>query len=104
MDIEFTGNYREIVLELAISVDEVYVEDRKGVSQCKYVFQIEEGATYYDWTRDEVSKPVPEALVGFWMTKWACDTEYYSLKDRISKDTWVKCEHQEVKRMEWVEI
>ena len=100
----FTEPEKEILHNVANEVDDFLDDQRKGVAQSKYVLQVEEGETWYDWQNDKHDIPVPPELVGHWMMSYAADTDELSFSDAIDKMHWSKCEKKEVVTMEWVEL
>lgn len=110
MSKEFTQKEIYILTEVASEVDEIYVEDRKGVSQTKYVMVVKDG-TYddfstYDGTNDEgcFDIPIPEDLIGTWMMSHHCDLRYETLKDCIKGYDWVKCKQVDKVITVWEEV
>lgn len=105
----FTEIERGILNQVAIEVEEFHVDERRGVSQNKYVFRVEGDAVYVDFKDGltligEFEKPVPEELTGHWMMCCADDLKYSTLQECIRTYDWVKCRSVEVKSMEWEEI
>lgn len=101
--IEFTDKEIKILKDVAIAVEEVYVEDRKGISQTKYVMRVDEGE-YTDWNSDfGDEKPVPKKLIGTWMMAYGCDLRDECLSDCFEYH-WVRCEQEEVTTFEWVAV
>lgn len=92
-----------IVVEVAEYVDEVYVEDRKGISQTYYVLYISPKSVYLNDYGHTLN--VPENLVGYWRQKFAEDNRYESWQEQLVADPsgWCKCEPFEkvVTTTEW---
>ena len=99
---QFEGKDLEIVLEVSREIEEVYVEDRKGRQQTKYVMEVISD-DYWDFDEDDVLQ-VPEHLKGQWMMEYANDLEYETLNDCLRRYSWVKCEQVEKTVLVWEKI
>jgi len=104
MSRRFTEDEIEILKEVAVYVDEVYIDDRKGISQTSYVFTVPENCKYFCW-RKNLEVEVPTDLVGTWMQSYAGDnSDIYSVKLALPLYSWVKC-HKVEKTIEvWEEL
>ena len=91
MSREFNAEERVMLYQVAEEVEEIYVEDRKGISQTKYVFEVKEGATY--WGEEAEEGVVADEYVGFWMMSYADDLGCIGLGEAIRDYNWVRCEH-----------
>ena len=105
MSRRFTEDEQIILDDCCREIDEIYVEDRKGISQTKYIFEVKEG-TWWDWrlTDEDGMVNIPEVLVGTWMMQHAEDLSYDNLAYCIKNYSWVKC-HKVEKTIEvWEEL
>lgn len=99
--VEFTKKEIRILKDVAKYVDEIYVEDRKGISQTRYIIQVDVGE-YTDWdSADCIDRAIPKKLIGTWMLASATDLRYESWPDCFEYQ-WVKCKQVEVTTTEWV--
>lgn len=97
----FTELEQDMILDTYKYVDEILVDTRKGVAMSKYIIQLPEESTWYNWKTDEMDEPLPENLIGYWMMAWSEDLEENSEKDCIKKSAWVKVHQVEVKITKW---
>jgi len=102
MSRDFNEEEVGILNQVAQEVEEFHVENRKGVSQTKYVFEVVEGSTYWDEEGEDIV--VPTEYVGFWMMSYPCDLIYKSLSECINLYPWVKCEHKQRTVYCWEEL
>ena len=79
--------HSELFYEVAQYVDEVYVEDRKDISQTYYVVLVPKAPTYWE----AVGKPYCKELVGYWKMRYATDLRHTDLKEALREEEWVKC-------------
>lgn len=101
----FTPRELRILDQVAIQVDEVYIEDRKGIAQTRYIMRVDEGATWNDWDSDMCADEiVSSSLVGHWMTAFPDNLTYRDMAECLKDLHWVKCEPKEVITIEWVSL
>ena len=75
---------------MGLHPEEIYYEQRKGVAQCFYVFELDETVSHFcDKTYDFV--PVPKRLHGLWRMESARDLDYKRFDELLREDTWVRC-------------
>lgn len=75
---------------MGLHPEEIYFEQRKGVAQCFYIFELDETVLYFcDKTYDFV--PVPKRLHGTWRMVSARDLDYIRFDELLRTDTWVRC-------------
>ncbi len=92
----FTKEDISYLINASDLVEEVYVDDRKGVSQSKYVFEVgEENAKTFE---------VPSHLLGTWMMRFEGDLRYTSLDEAIADEEWVRCKEKKIVTTVWVEV
>ena len=91
----------EILLDCMDTITEVHCHMRKGVPQTKYVFKISSDSEYY-CLDDDVYKPVPEHLKGYWMQAFSGDNTYYCAKSTLRNgDEFVKCQQKKIETYVW---
>ena len=100
---EFTEEEQSILRQVAREVDEVYVEDRKGHPQTKYIMEVTEDMEFWCSELEDFFY-VPKYLVGTWMMNSAHNLELDDLNDCISQFSWVKCIQVEKVVKVWEEI
>lgn len=83
-------------------VDEVFVDMRKGVAQCRYIGEITANSEY--WNEDNTYHKVPDYLVGFWMMEYQTNLNYMGFSEAVRNEEWVKCEKIETITYEYVEV
>jgi len=99
MSKNFTEEEAELVVNSGGLVEEVYYEDRKGVSQTFYVINItEEGIQLH---KEIYGTSLSKDLCGYWRMDHATDLRYTSLSWALRAEDWVRCEPVEVKTTEW---
>ena len=91
----------EILLECMYPEEEVTCYIRKGVPLTKYVFSVAPECEYY-CLDDDVYKPVPEHLKGYWMQQFEGDNRYYRARDTLKNgDSFVKCQQKKIETYVW---
>ena len=98
----FTEEEQDILYDTYRELDEFHVENRKGISQTKYVFEVKAG-NWYNWKSD-MDVSIPEDLVGTWMMAYADDLSYKTLPECIKRYDWVKCQKLPRTTYHWEEI
>ena len=92
-----------IIKETCEYIDEVYEDDRKGISQNFYVMEVKEGSEYL-YPKTYKHKKVPSKLVGIFKMRYATDLRYISLSEAVWDYEWVRCKPVEVTVTEWRNI
>lgn len=100
----FSKQQVTILKHVAIEVDEVFSEVRKGIPQTKYIFEVRPGATWDDWEKDQMSLSVPDELVGLWMMSYSGDLTSEPLREALADYDWVKCLKRETTAWEYVAL
>lgn len=101
----FTEKQLEMLANNVCYIDEFHVEERKGLSLSKYVFEVKPDASYWDSDVNEML-PISPELIGFWVMNWEESLQYLGLDEAVRKRDWVKCtsERKEVVVYEWVPV
>ena len=90
----------EVLQQVAVEFDEVFVNMRKGIGQTKYIALVKDDAEI--WVEDKCY-PVPEKYKGFWMMKYAYNLQHTDFREALREYEWVKCVQKEVVHIEYVE-
>jgi hypothetical protein len=100
----FSEEELEWLSDFATLREEQYIEDRKGISQTKYIVEVKSGFNWED-------KKIPTHLVGLWMQDCQTDNTQISWFERLGtndkygyKTGWVKCKEVEVISVSYEEI
>ena len=91
MPVNFSKQDVEILKDCCHEIDEFHYEYRKQISQRKYVFQVDDNATWNDWNGDCSNNPVPPHLIGMWVMSNGRDLQYDNLHKCIEDDSWNRC-------------
>lgn len=101
---ELTQNQYWQLQEVAIYVDEIFVEMRKGVPQTRYILEVKPLSVYYDLDKNQRAE-VDSDLVGYWMQKFPTDNRYDDWQDVVRNNgEFVKCKPIEVTTVTWEEL
>ncbi len=100
----FTEEEIKILNDVSVELDEFHVEDRKGISMNRYVFEVPEDVYWDDWENDIIGILVPDELIGTWMMGQEHDLMYDNLDDCIASYSWVKCKQVEKVVKVWKEV
>jgi len=88
------------ITQLATYIDEVLVDERKGIAQERYVMEIKPDAKYLN--DDDVFVKAPSEMVGTWMLEDQTSLMYLGFTEALRDYDWVKCKEVEVVTTEWV--
>jgi len=99
----FSEKELEFLSEFATLRSEHYIEDRKGISQTKYIIEVSDGVNW-------AGESVPRDLIGLWMQDHQDDNTSISWFERLGTNdkygyycSWVKCREIEVITVDYVE-